>query len=116
VVSRHHRSASRLRRLVDRVILGETDTGQPAIHPPGQEHERLLAALGGLRPRDREALLLLYWEELSYAEAATALGCSANAVGIRVHRAKARLREALEAGAPAGAEPVALSLDRKRGC
>jgi DNA-directed RNA polymerase specialized sigma24 family protein len=47
-----------------------------------------------LLPRaDREALLLVYWEQLTYAEAAETLGCSVNAIGIRVHKAKARLRE-----------------------
>jgi RNA polymerase sigma-70 factor (ECF subfamily) len=35
------------------------------------------------------------WEELSHAEAAEVLGCSVNAVGVRLHRAKARLRDAL---------------------
>lgn len=115
VISRHYRSADRLRRLVNRVILRETVTGRPALHAQDPGHDRLLAALGRLRPGDREALLLLYWEELSYAEAATVLGCSANAVGIRAHRAKARLRQALAAGAPTGAELAALSLDQGPG-
>jgi RNA polymerase sigma-70 factor (ECF subfamily) len=57
--------------------------------------EQLLAAVGELKPGDREALLLVHWEELSYAEAAQVLGCSPNAVGIRVHKAKARLRSLL---------------------
>lgn len=35
------------------------------------------------------------WEQLSYAEDAQVLGCSANAVGIRVHKAKARMRALL---------------------
>ena len=37
----------------------------------------------------------MHWEQLTYAEAAEALGCSVNAVGIRVHRAKERLRTLL---------------------
>jgi len=57
--------------------------------------EQVLAALAKLRPADREALLLVHWEQLSYAEAAQVLGCSANAVGIRVHKAKARMRALL---------------------
>ena len=57
--------------------------------------ERLLAAIRELRPADREALLLVHWEQLTYAEAAETLGCSVNAVGIRVHRAKERLRQLL---------------------
>jgi RNA polymerase sigma-70 factor, ECF subfamily len=35
------------------------------------------------------------WEELSHSEAGRVLDCSANAVAIRVHRAKGRLREVL---------------------
>jgi len=57
--------------------------------------ERLLAAIRELRPADREALLLVSWEQLTYAEAAETLGCSVNAVGIRVHKAKTRLRQVL---------------------
>lgn len=69
----------------------------------------MLTALGGLRPADREALLLVCWEELSYAEAAQALGCSANAVGIRVHKAKTRLRALLDPGTTArGPVPAAI--------
>ena len=62
--------------------------------------EHVLAALARLKATDREALLLVHWEQLSYAEAAQVLGCSANAVGIRVHKAKARMRALLgeEAG------------------
>ena len=55
----------------------------------------MLTALATLKATDREALLLVYWEQLSYAEAAQVLGCSANAVGIRVHKAKARIRALL---------------------
>jgi DNA-directed RNA polymerase specialized sigma24 family protein len=52
----------------------------------------VLDALDRLPPAEREALQLVLWEELSHAEAARVLGCSVNAVAIRVHRAKARLR------------------------
>lgn len=96
IISRHYRGASRLRNLVDRVIDKERTTGAVRGVDPGQE--RLLTALNGLRPADREALLLVYWEDLSYAEAAEVLGCSVNAIGIRLHRAKTRLRRTLETG------------------
>ena len=64
---------------------------------PVQARERLLAAIRELKPAYREALLLVHWEQLTYAEAAEALGCSVNAVGLRVHRAKERLRTLLGA-------------------
>ena len=59
--------------------------------------ERVLAAIAKLRPGDREALMLVYWDELSYGQAAEVLGCSVSAVGTRVHRAKSRLRKTLTA-------------------
>ena len=90
VISRHYRSTGRLRNLVERVTAGERSTARPEIDPA---REQLLAAIAKLRAGDREALMLVYWEELSYAEAAKVLGCSVNAVGTRVHRAKNRLRE-----------------------
>lgn len=58
-------------------------------------HERLIAAMATLPADDCEALRLVLWEELSHAQAALVLDCTANAVAIRVHRAKTRLRRAL---------------------
>jgi len=55
-------------------------------------------ALRRLKPDEREVLLLTAWEGLSHSEIAAAMGISANAVGIRVHRAKKRLAEELERG------------------
>ena len=60
----------------------------------------LAAALASLGERDREALLLIAWEELSVSEAAVAVGCSRGAFAVRLHRARRRLSLALahEAG------------------
>jgi RNA polymerase sigma factor (sigma-70 family) len=95
VIARRYRSASRLRNLLRRLAEEQRPTGQwlALAHDPAQE--RLLTAVAELRAADREALLLVHWEQLTYAEAAQALGCSVNAVGIRVHKAKARLRTLL---------------------
>ena len=52
---------------------------------------------------DRELLSLVAWEGLDHGEVATVLGCSRNAVRIRLHRARRRLaRELATAGVPAG--------------
>lgn len=94
IIARRHRSASRLHNLLGR--LAAERYPRQALAPtgdPAQDH--LLAAVSELKSSQREALLLVHWEELSYAEAAEALGCSVNAVGIRVHKAKAHLRELL---------------------
>jgi RNA polymerase sigma-70 factor (ECF subfamily) len=53
-------------------------------------------ALGQLGLDDREALLLVAWEELTPSEAARSLGISAATFRVRLHRARRRLRNALD--------------------
>jgi len=64
----------------------ETPSGSP----------RVLDALAALSETEREVLMLAAWEELSSAEAARVLGCTATAYRIRLHRARRRLRERLD--------------------
>ena len=56
----------------------------------------LETALSHLSPRDREAVLLVAWEDLTPAGAAASLGISGPAFRVRLHRARRRLRAALE--------------------
>jgi RNA polymerase sigma factor (sigma-70 family) len=51
--------------------------------------------LDELADGDREAILLFAWEELSYPEIAVAMDIPVGTVRSRIHRARARLREAL---------------------
>jgi RNA polymerase sigma factor (sigma-70 family) len=107
VIARRHRSASRRNNLLSRLAAVQRQAGQrqqeqSLAWAQDPARERLLAAVAQLKPADREALLLVYWEQLTYAEAAETLGCSVNAIGIRVHKAKARLRELLGTETPAG--------------
>ena len=51
----------------------------------------LAAALAGLRPEEREALLLLAWAELSYEEIAAVTGVAVGTVRSRLSRARAHL-------------------------
>jgi RNA polymerase sigma-70 factor (ECF subfamily) len=95
VVAGRHRSARRRQNLTARL---RADHGLLAPELPGARdstRDLLLAALDRLPPAQRDALQLVLWEQLSHAEAARVLGCSVNAVAIRVHRAKERLRDEL---------------------
>ncbi len=53
-------------------------------------------AFRGLSDDDRELLSLVGWEGLDAGQIAIALGCSRNAVRIRLHRARRRFARALE--------------------
>ena len=53
-------------------------------------------ALRSLYPTDREALLLVAWEDLAPTQAARALGLNPTAFRVRLLRARRRLRAALE--------------------
>ncbi|HSS43392.1 MAG TPA: RNA polymerase sigma factor [Solirubrobacterales bacterium] len=71
----------------------------PALaEPPEPLGPDVLAALERLGAEDREILRLSAWEELSPSELATVLGTSAVAARSRLHRARRRLRRALEEG------------------
>ena len=61
----------------------------------GEAVERLRLAVLALPPHYREALVLCELEEMSYAEAAAALGCAVGTVRSRLHRARAMLAEKL---------------------
>jgi RNA polymerase sigma-70 factor (ECF subfamily) len=56
-------------------------------------------ALAKLSRRDREILALLAWAELTYEEIAQALDVPVGTVRSRAHRARARIRELLDAAA-----------------
>lgn len=60
-----------------------------------EEHRELLAALDRLPRRQREALVLRYWLDLSEREIAEAMGVSPGSVKTHASRGLAALREAL---------------------
>lgn len=53
---------------------------------------RLAGALASLSPGDRDVLLLIAWEQLSYEEVARALAIPVGTVRSRMHRARTQLR------------------------
>lgn len=68
------------------------------------ERGRLAAALSRLKPADRHVLLLVAWGDLSYDEVAQALGIPVGTVASRMHRARRRVRMALDHTTPEGIE------------
>lgn len=62
-------------------------------------------ALRKLSVSDREALLLVAWEDLSPRLAARALGIGEGAFRVRLHRARRRFRDALARPAPQSRHP-----------
>ena len=76
--------------------------GRAEVQILDPELERCLRALS---LRDREALLLVAWEDLTPALAARSLGLSQAAFRVRLHRSRKRLRRLLEAGERTAAVP-----------
>lgn len=93
-LANQRRSVARHARLVDRMIADARTDGPVAAGE--QANDELDIALAALRDDDRELLELWAWERLEPREIAEVLGMSPNAVSIRLHRAKQRLRELLE--------------------
>jgi RNA polymerase sigma factor (sigma-70 family) len=60
-----------------------------------EDHREVLAALAGLAPRRREAIVLRYWLDLSEREIAAAMGVSPGTVKSHVSRGLAALAVAL---------------------
>jgi RNA polymerase sigma-70 factor (ECF subfamily) len=94
ITANHRRRVGRVRRLVEKVGLAESPA--PLDLTLGTDAD-LSSAMARLSSSDAEILRLAVWEELTPREIAIALGISANAASIRFLRAKARLRELLEA-------------------
>ena len=105
VLANHRRASGRLGRLLERLAVVERGV-DPGPVPAAAADPELAEALTSLSATDAEVLRLWAWEELAPAEIAAALGISANAASIRLHRAKGRLRHTLE-GDPRKVPPVA---------
>ena len=89
------RTATRERNLIARIIrLDRPSDAAPGPELPDQE---LQMALAQLRPDEQELIRLWAWEDLAVSEIALVLGASANAVSIRLHRARRRLAEIVSA-------------------
>ncbi len=93
IVANHRRGHGRRERLA--AILRVEDVATP-MHV-GDDHDTpVFHALASLSPADQEVIRLVAWEELGNQQIAAVLGITANAVAIRLHRARVRLAEALD--------------------
>jgi RNA polymerase sigma factor (sigma-70 family) len=95
VLANAARSDRRASALSARIQAHEERTAAPDFADAVAERQRVLSALRQLSDRDREALCLVGWDDLSIAEAAIVLGTTRQALTVRLHRARRRLRRAL---------------------
>jgi RNA polymerase sigma-70 factor (ECF subfamily) len=79
----------------DRIVTGAEVAADASSQAMDRSSAR--AALGRLRPDDRELLMLIAWEGLSPTDAAASLGISVPAFSVRLHRARQRLESELAA-------------------
>jgi RNA polymerase sigma-70 factor (ECF subfamily) len=109
-IARNHarRRLERDGRNVPLVEDGDSETAAVAVHPDPvgdlantQRVAALRRAIMNLPLRYREVVVLCDLEEISYADAAEALGCAVGTVRSRLHRARALLAAKMRAGLPA---------------
>lgn len=110
------RAARRRTRLVGRIVALDPPAAAAPLHVAAVDagagdatearDTALHEALTRLRRDDAELLRLWAWEELSNPQLAAVLGVTTNAVAIRLHRAKARLRAELDRAEALAADEV----------
>jgi RNA polymerase sigma factor (sigma-70 family) len=96
VLANDRRGRYRRLRLADRIRADDAGCVDDHASEVAQRVD-LLAAIDGLKARDRECLQLAEWEQLSPDAAAVAMGCSTSAYKVRLHRARRRLAARLAA-------------------
>ena len=101
-VANARRSTRRREDLLDKV----TRLDPPRQYDPPEPYDDVHRALAQLGDLDRELVSLWAWEGLPPRDIAASLGMTANAVSIRLTRAKQRLAELLRKDAdPSGQKP-----------
>lgn len=94
VLSNQRRSRDRRDRLHQRLSF-ERDPQLDGSDAIEIDTKIIFRALAELSVSDRELLEYVYWEKLSYRDIAFVVGVSENAIGIRINRAKVKLRTLL---------------------
>jgi RNA polymerase sigma-70 factor, ECF subfamily len=95
-IANRRRGVARQHRLADELAnLQRSSTATAGADDVAIERRAMLAALAGLSPVEREAVLLTGWDGLSVADASAVAGCSHRAFELRLNRARNRLRRVL---------------------
>ncbi|MBO3751306.1 RNA polymerase sigma factor [Streptosporangiaceae bacterium NEAU-GS5] len=114
LIAGHRRSEVRRLKAMARAPRELEHTGDLAFEQASSAAMRpaIAAALARLSAAERDLLLLVAWADLSYEEAARALGVPVGTVRSRLHRVRAKLRRHLpDDYAPNGHSPTGLSPD-----
>lgn len=96
-VARKTLATQRRARARRQALVSRLESVQPSERDEQSPELGVADALRRLPEKDREAITLVAWDGLSPSEAARVLGQSAVAFRVRLHRAKRRLRQRLEA-------------------
>jgi RNA polymerase sigma-70 factor (ECF subfamily) len=104
VIGKHRRAERQQQRLLQRVyaegaggVYAADDIGNRCAERVAAEQlgPRIAAVVSGLSRRDRDLLLLIAWAELTYGEAAQALGIPVGTVRSRLSRVRVKIRAGL---------------------
>ena len=108
------RSRHRQHALAERLASTPTSTGSSKETIDGiADRFLVMGALRALRKADREVLCLVAWDGLDHKEAAEVIGCSPKAFAVRLHRARRRLEDALNAREGTSADGLPLYQNQK---
>ena len=93
----HIRATQRTVAVEPSEIMSLIDSKAAASPEDNIEGREIWQAVRALPNQQRDAVLLVYGEDMSHAEAATIMGCAEKTVSWHLHEAKKRLRLLLEA-------------------
>jgi RNA polymerase sigma-70 factor, ECF subfamily len=97
VIGNSRRAAVRREALQERIR--STATADQVADPTDEVDARsdILSAVQLLPEVEREALMLVAWEDLDVRSAASVMGCSPGTFAVRIHRGRRRLQKILSA-------------------
>ncbi len=90
------RQRQRMKPTEESELMALVDGSSPSPEPPEDSADGLWAAVRRLSGQQREAVTLVYGEDMSHAEAAVVMGCSEKTVSWHLHEARKRLKSILE--------------------